>query len=374
MQAGRVWNKHLVDRLTSIGFVPSKIDDSVFYKGNAVYILYTDDSILAGPDEQELADIIKEMQSTGLELTEEGDISDFLGVNIERQDDGTIHLTQPHLINQILKDLRLDGENVTVKQTPCASSKLLKRHSTSDNFDGHFDYRSLIGKLNYLEKSSRPDISYITHQAARFQADPKKEHGQALMWLGRYLAGTKNKGLIFKPDANESFDVYCDADFSGNWDREEADTDPDTARSRSGYVISYAGCPIIWASKLQSLIALSSTESEYISCSTALRDTIPLMGLTRELRDYGFNIKTTIPTVHCRVFEDNSGALEIATIHKVRPRTKHLNVQLHHFRQYVDQGDIAIFPITSELQRADLLTHMTSLGTLMRHRKAIMGW
>lgn len=374
VQAGRVWNKHLVDRLTSIGFVTSKIDDSVFYKGNAVYILYTDDSILAGPDEQELADIIKEMQSTGLELTEEGDISDFLGVNIERQDDGTIHLTQPHLINQILQDLRLDGDNVTTKQTPCASSKLLKRHSTSDNFDGHFDYRSLIGKLNYLEKSSRPDISYITHQAARFQADPKKEHGQALMWLGRYLAGTKDKGLIFKPDENESFDVYCDADFSGNWDRKEADTDPDTARSRSGYVISYAGCPIIWASKLQSLIALSSTESEYISCSTALRDTIPLMGLARELRDYGFNIKTTMPTVHCRVFEDNSGALEIATIHKVRPRTKHLNVQLHHFRQYVDQGDIAILPITSELQRADLLTHMTSLGTLVRHRTAIMGW
>jgi len=81
-----------------------------------------------------------------------------------------------------------------------------------------------------------------------------------------------------------------------------------------------------------------------------------------------------MPTVHCRVFEDNSGALEIATIHKVRPRTKHLNVQLHHFRQYVDQGDIAILPITSELQRADLLTHMTSLGTLVQHRTAIMGW
>jgi hypothetical protein len=372
--AGRVWNKYLIEKLTSIGFVPSDIDDSVFYKGNAVYVLYTDDSILAGPDNKELDKIIAQMRSTGLELTEEGDIEDFLGVNIERKDDGSVHLTQPQLISQILEDLRLDGDNTTVKQTPCASSLLLKRHSKSASFDGHFDYRSIIGKLNYLEKSSRPDISYITHMLARFQADPKKEHGQAVMWLGRYLAGTRTKGLIFKPDKNESFEVYCDSDWSGNWDREEAVHDVDTARSRSGYVISYAGCPIVWASKLQTLIALSSTEAEYISCSTALRETIPLMRLTREFRDKGYNIRTTIPTVHCRLFEDNTGALEIATIHKVRPRTKHLNVQLHHFRSYVDQGDIKILPISSELQRSDLLTHPTSLSTLQRHRMAIMGW
>ena len=59
------------------------------------------------------------------------------GVNIERKDDGSVHLTQPQLISQILKDLRLDGDNTTVKQTPCASSLLLKRHSKSASFDGH---------------------------------------------------------------------------------------------------------------------------------------------------------------------------------------------------------------------------------------------
>ena len=98
------------------------------------------------------------------------------------------------------------------------------------------------------------------------------------------------------------------------------------------------------------------------------------MRLTREFCDKGYNIRTTIPMVHCRLFEDNTGALEIATIHKVRPRTKHLNVQLHHFRSYVDQGDIKILPITSELQRSSLLMHPTSLSTLQRHRMAIMGW
>jgi hypothetical protein len=64
-------------------------------------VLYTDDSILAGPDEQELDNIIKDMISSKLVLTVEGNISDFLGVRIEKRTDGTVSLTQPHLIDQI---------------------------------------------------------------------------------------------------------------------------------------------------------------------------------------------------------------------------------------------------------------------------------
>ena len=371
-QAGRVWNKHLVAQLTSCGFTQSAVDECVFYHGNAIYVLYTDDSILTGPDPGELDTIIQLMQGTGLNLTVEGDICDFLGVNIKKKNNGTIHLTQPHLITQILKDLRLDQDNVAKKTTPAPISKVLGRHSNSPEFDGHFDYRSIVGKLNYLEKSTRPDISYAVHQCARFVADPKKEHGKALMWLGRYLAATRTKGLIFKPK-KQSFDCFVDADFSGNWDREETD-DTDTARSRTGYVIAYAGCPITWTSKLQTQIALSTTEAEYIALSTATRDVIPLMELLQELQGQGFDYTTTTPTVHCKVFEDNSGAIEIATVHKFRPRTKHINVLYHHFRQYVVQGKISIHAVTSAEQRADVLTKSLPLPLLSKHRLAIQGW
>jgi hypothetical protein len=211
------------------------------------------------------------------------------------------------------------------------------------------------------------------HQCARFAADPKKEHGKAVTWLGRYLAATKDKGLIFQPTA-QSFDCYVDADFSGNWDKKEAQRDPDTARSRSGYVIVYAGCPIVWASKLQTQIALSTTEAEYIALSTALRDTIPLMNLVQELQGNGFDYSVTKPTIHCKVFEDNSGALEIATVHKYRPRTKHINTQYHHFRQYVDEGKITIIAIKSEDQRADVLTKSLTAVLFEKHRRAIQGW
>ena len=131
-------------------------------------VLCTDDSILAGPDPEELDAILEAMKGAGLDLTSEGGIEDFLGVNIERKVDGTIHLTQPRLIQSILEDLGLDGPNVATKDIPMTSSRLLSRHPDSPNFDGHFDCHRVIGKLLFLGKSSRPDLECATHQCARF--------------------------------------------------------------------------------------------------------------------------------------------------------------------------------------------------------------
>jgi Reverse transcriptase (RNA-dependent DNA polymerase) len=371
--AGRVWNKHLVNKLTEIGFKQSEIDHCLFYRGQAVYVLYTDDSILAGPDEAELDQIVEDMKRVGLKLSVDGDVSDFLGVKINHEPDGTIHLTQPQIIDSILKDLHLLSDNVKTRQTPAAVTTILRRHPNSETFDEHFNYRSVIGKLNFLEKSTRPDISCATHQCARFASNPKKEHGKAVEWLCRYLASTRDKGIILKP-TEQSFDVYVDADYVGNWDPETASNDIDTARSRTGYVVFYAGCPIIWKSKLQTQIALSTTEAEFMALSAALRETIPLMELVKELQRYGYDFTAVRPTVHCRVFEDNSGAIELARVPKMRPRTKFINVQYHHFRQYVDRKEISILSIDTTDQCADILTKSVSLSALTKLRFRIMGW
>jgi Reverse transcriptase (RNA-dependent DNA polymerase) len=104
-QAGRVWNKYLTNKLTKeLGFKQSKVDECVYYWGRTLYVLYTDDCLLAGPDKDEIQQIIDELQTKAkLSITVEGDLADFLGVNIQRMKDGTIHMTQPHLIEQILE-------------------------------------------------------------------------------------------------------------------------------------------------------------------------------------------------------------------------------------------------------------------------------
>ena len=246
-QAGRVWNQYLVQKLVGeLGFRQSKVDECVFYRGRTLHVLYTDDSLLAGPDAQEIEDIIRDLQTKAkLSITVEGDLADFLGVSIDRRKDGLIHLSQPHLIDQILSDLQLEGDKVKPRSTPAASSKLLSSHSTSEPFDNSFNFRSVIGKLNYLEKATRSDISYAVHQCARFVSDPKVEHGEAVRWLGRYLKGTRDKGTIMMPATNRELEVYVDASSCGNWDPEEAVRNRDTARSCHEYVINYAGCPLL---------------------------------------------------------------------------------------------------------------------------------
>ena len=325
-----MWNKYLIKRLKKIGFVPSDHDECIFYRGNCIYLLYTDDSILAGPCDKEIDQVVQDLRDAGLDLTDEGTLQDFLGVNIDRTSEGTFHLSQPKLIEQILKDLRLEKDDVTTKKTPAKVKTVLGAHLDSPEFDGHFHYRSVLGKLNYLEKSTRPDIAYAVHQCARFSSNPRKEHGEALKHIGRYLKGTQDKGIYMKPTSDE-FEVWADADFSGNWLKEEAEFDSNTARSRSGFIVSYLGCPIMWKSQLQTQIALSSCEAEYISLSQALRKAIPLMELVQEMKERGINVGNTKPVVKCKAFEDNSGALTLAKAPAMRPRTKHINIKYHHF-------------------------------------------
>ena len=370
-----MWNKYLVDKLVNkVGFKQSKVDECIFYKGNVVYVLYTDDSILAGPDQSEIDSVIQQIRDAKLDVTVEGDIQDFLGVNIERKDDGSISFSQPHLIDKVLKTMGMTDEDLRPKDIPAASSRILHRHSGSKPFDGSFHYRSVVGMLNYLDKGTRSDIAYATHQCARFVDSPKEEHGKALRWLARHLKATKDKGMSYVPDPTRGLEVYVDADFAGNWNKGEASTDRDTARSRHGYIIMFLGCPIVWKSQLQTEIALSSTESEYTGLSYALREVIPVIELLKEMHGSGLEVPSDKAHIYCKVFEDNSGALEMAKVHKCRPRTKHLNVKLHHFRSYVEREEIEIHPIDTLEQLADYLTKPVALEILLRLRKLVMGW
>ena len=374
-QAGRVWNKFLVTKLTSkeIGFTQSKFDECVFYKNNIVYILYTDDSIIAGPNRSEIDKTIELIKKAQLNITIEGDLQDFLGIHIEKLDGGKYKMSQPQLIQKILEDLSLTQDNVNCKNIPMAASRILFRHQTSDAFDGSFNYRSIIGKLNYLEKATRPDIAYPSHQCARYSADPKVEHGAAIRWIGRYLKGTANKGMIFTPDTTMGLEVHVDSDFVGNWDK--ADTDNvDTAKSRHGYLITFAGCPICWKSQLQVPISLSSCEAEYIGLSASLREAIPIMNLIDEMKSYNLTTVNSTAKVHCKVFEDNTGALEMAREHKFRPRTKHIHIKYHHFREYVDAKRISIHSVSTHDQRADIFTKPLCANIFIKHRRKILGW
>jgi hypothetical protein len=103
----------------------------------------------------------------------------------------------------------------------------------------HFHYCSIIGKLNHLKKSTRPDISYQVHWCTWYSSKPKRQHGEAVKWLGWYILATHDKGYYMWINKDEEITVWADSDISGNWDPEHSMHDPNTARSRSGYFITY---------------------------------------------------------------------------------------------------------------------------------------
>ena len=125
---------------------------------------------------------------------------------------------------------------------------------------------------------------------------------------------------------------------------------------------------------MQTEISLSSTESEYIGLSYALRETIPIMQLLKEMRSFKIPITNVIPKVHCKVFEDNEGAIEIAKVPKMRPRTKHLNLKYHHFREEVKKGTISIYHVSTKDQMADIFTKPLEEGQFTKLRKSMIGW
>jgi hypothetical protein len=370
-QAGRVWNSFLVDKLVSLGYTASLIDDCIFFRGDTIFMVYVDDGIFLGDNDAQLHQAIREIQGLGLNIEDQGHPADYVGVNVKKLRNGTYEFTQRALIDSIIEDVGIKDSNT--KPVPAKVSLRLHAFKEEPAFDLNFNYRSVVGKLNYLAQTTRPDIMYATHQVAKYSSDPRTSHGEAVIYLIRYLKKTRDLGLRFKPDPSKGFECYCDADYSGLWNKAFAPVDPSTSKSRSGWIIFYAGCPISWASKLQSQVALSTTEAEYIAMSQALRDIIPIMGLLQEMRERGFKVLCTEPYVYCKVFEDNSGALELARLPKLRPRTKHINVCYHHFREHVRKGLIKIFPVDTKNQIADALTKPLAQNDFQRHRHFMCG-
>jgi hypothetical protein len=236
-----------------------------------------------------------------------------------------------------------------------------------------WNYRSLIGKLNYLAQMTRPDLSMAVHNCARFSTHPTNLHEQAIKRIGRYLVGTKHLGLIYCPNSSGRLDMYVDADFAGTWHREFSHL-RGSCLSRTGFVILYNGCPIHWGSKLQSKIALSTTEAEYIALSTATRELIPIRRILQELSTASPYATTTLlpPST---IYEDNASCIALA--HRdtqLRPRTKHIALKFHHFRDLIISKELIVEKVPTASNWADIFTKPLTQFVHERLRCLMMGW
>ena len=226
--------------------------------------------------------------------------------------------------------------------------------------------------IGYLQQNTRLEISMANHQCACFVNKPMRSHEQAIIRISRYLRSTKKRGVIFQPDPKLGLECFVDAYFTGCWSKADADNTRNFM-SLTGYIIWYAGFPIGLCSKLQTEIALSTSEAEYISLYQALGTVIPLMNLVEELSDI-FPIYINKKYLHCKVFEDNKSCIAMTKSSNFSVRTNHIALKYHHFKSYVDSKRLRIIYTCSEDQLADILTKPLPDGQFHILQKVLNGW
>ena len=389
-QAPKTFYEKLRDGLLERGFVQSMMDPCLFMKKDLICLIYVDDTIITGPNSQDIDDLIKSLgvakdeQVHTFELRDEGEVGAFLGIQIERNKNNTFYLTQTGLIQKVLVTAGMENSKATVK-TPAATTTL-GLDVDGDEFSEAWDYPVIIGMLLYLAQNSRPDIAYAVHQCARFTHSPKQSHATAVKRILRYLNSTKDKGMYLKPTKDLNINCYVDADFAGLW-KSEDDQDPLCVKSRTGVLITFMDCPLQWLSKLQSQIALSTMEAEYIALSQAMREVIGFREILKEIYSQVLNNSKEYDTLNFRtvsktfgtipqstVHEDNEACLRFATVPKMSPRTKHIAIPYHFFRSKVDNGEIKVVAVDTNNQLADQFTKGLPQDKFFKDRFRLIGW
>ena len=378
--AGRTWWEHLSEGLEEMGFRKCQSDQCVWMKDGAVIVVYVDDCLIFANEDNTVIELIAELKGK-FDITDEGDtVEEYLGVKIDHNKDGSFRMYQPHLMERILKVIPgMDKANKHI--IPAATTAILTKDVSGKARQENCNYISIVGMLNYLVNSTHPELSHALHQCARLCSDLKASHEAAIKHVIRYLLTTQERngilapkyGINTRPDMTRGLEVYVDASFAGDWNNSWSE-EPSSVMSRTGYIIKYPNCPIVWSSKLQTEITLSSTEAEYVALSQAMSEVTPLIKLLNEIKGSIRISEDSRPELRCTAFEDNNGCIELVKYPRLRPRTKHIAIKYYHFRRKVEEDIIRILGIDTKEQQADLLAKNLAKEQFLKLRGLIYGW
>jgi hypothetical protein len=337
-QAGRVWNAKLNKILKNMGLIKCKLDPCIFYDITRSMILgiYVDDLLILYREERSLKGFKESIQKT-IKIKDIGPAKNCIGMSIN-QGVGFIEIDQCSYVSDILSRFKMD--DCKPVHNPCNTSEKLsiKCLEVEDNLTGTVPYQEVVGSVLYLTQCTRPDIGFSVNDVSRFNQKHGNSHWTAVKRILRYLKGTANYKFRFER-SDEEISAYCDSDWG---------SDIDKRRSCSGYTIKYGSTPVIWNSKRQRIVALSSTEAEYIALSSCTCDTLWVIQFVTELT----NKKPGPAIIHI----DNQSSIKLAQNDAFQQRTKHIDIRYHHVREHIERGVIKINYIPTAENEADALT------------------
>lgn len=358
-QAGRQWYLTFNEKYTTLGFKRLETDWSVHVRQkNDIKSMSTtsvDDILLGTLDEDESDSITKELSGI-FDITDNGEVEHLLGcVVIRYRSRRTIILSQTLFTTSILRQFGMEHSNAVSTPLPP------KTHLTADDCPktdeeraemASVPYCAVVGKVMYLANTTRPDLSFAVRELAKFMSNYGKAHWDAAKHLLRYLQGTRSLGLVLG-NVDEPYPIFrgfSDSDWAGGEER----------KSISGFMMVIGNSPVVWCSRQQVVVALSSCEAEYLALTQAACEA---MWMRQFLGELGF--PTQGPT---KIYCDNNGAIACAHDPHGHTKMKHIDIRLHFLRDYVNKGIIEVLRVDGKENRADLLTK--ALGRAM-HKEAI---
>jgi hypothetical protein len=223
------------------------------------------------------------------------------------------------------------------------------------------DYLGLLGCIMYGMLGTRPDLAFAVGVGSRYSSNPGIEHWNALIHLLRYIKGTLDLGITYRGPGRlstpiaETLQCYTDADWAG---------DKDKLRSTSGTVVLLAGGAVSWISRLQSVAAQSTMETEYIAGSHSGRE---LMFVRNQLGELMEDPLTHPSPMHC----DNQSAISVAENPAMHDKAKHIALKYHLVHDLIEDEVITIHYCPSNANPADLLTKILPRDTTSRLRRMI---
>ncbi|CAF0996295.1 unnamed protein product [Brachionus calyciflorus] len=340
-QAPRCWNKKLVNFLKLLKFKQLNTDNCVFYSPSLFLAIYVDDIVIMGAFEK--INFFKSLISDKFKTKDLGELSYILGLEINYLREDCFIINQQQYIDKIIKRF---GQN-DCKQTdiPIHPNHKLTSELSNENdqlrklIDAK-TYRQAIGSLIYLMISTRPDISYSVSVLSRYMQMPRELHWRYLKRLLRYVKTTKHYNLVYQRDNTKEIEFigYSDADYAGNIE---------DRKSTSGYVFKYKNCPVSWNCSKQKVVSLSSTESEYIALTLAVKEGLWLNQLLNELN---------LSTGKVKIFCDNKSTICLTKNPEFHSRSKHIDIRYHFVREKINERLLDIEYLPTEDMVADILT------------------
>ncbi|KAA1095011.1 hypothetical protein PGT21_050223 [Puccinia graminis f. sp. tritici] len=354
-QSPRCWHHALTSALKEIGLTPCHSDPCLYFssdKSKPMFLYaHVDDLIFGGTWTPEF----KSKINSYFEMEDLGIAKYALGIRIV-QEKGSIKLIQDKYIHSILTEFQINNDRDTSIPLP-NNYNTLKFIPSETPDQPPFNYRRVVGLLQYVVQCTRPDLAFAVSFLSQFLEDPKASHYQAARHTLRYLSHTKSKVLILGQNDLDrkphELVGYSDSDWNGSkaWN------------SYSGSVIYYNGT-IGWRSHKQGVVALSSAEGEYVALTECNQDLLWAANVLEEITQ----VKPSLT-----LYTDNQSSMQIAKNPIYHHGTRHMNFRYHFIRDHIESKTIDLKYIPSTSLQTDLLTKNLTGSKTAEHATRLLG-